>query len=198
MVKIETGTVYRCNLGGLAKRGPSWIAFILFGSSPPPLSASCLSFSVFLCVGGRVYWWEGGGGWERNKILGGGESLALCKSFNTLCAQLPYTVHLVVMLTWSRWPDTRWDSFWGGGTSQPSALLPARIQPLKPFWKLVRTETRDGSHRHNFGENLYRIDFVSCWITVAGFLLGYRFLNPQGLAPLDFWRGGGGGWGRQS
>ncbi len=29
---------------------------------PPPPSTSCLSFSVFLCVAGRAYWRERGGG----------------------------------------------------------------------------------------------------------------------------------------
>jgi hypothetical protein len=36
--------------------------------------------------------------------------------------------------------------------------------------------TRDGSHRDNFGVSLG--DFVSCQVTVLGFFLGYRFLNP--------------------
>ncbi len=43
-------------------RGPGFLPIVLFGSSPtpfPPLrSASCLSFSVFLCVAGRAYWRE--------------------------------------------------------------------------------------------------------------------------------------------
>jgi hypothetical protein len=52
-------------------RWPGFLAVIRFGSvhnpSPPPLpSASCLSFSVFLCVAGRAYWRVGGGDEEPN------------------------------------------------------------------------------------------------------------------------------------
>jgi hypothetical protein len=39
---------------------------------PPPLfpSASCLAFSVFLCIAGRAYWRERGGrGWARSHII---------------------------------------------------------------------------------------------------------------------------------
>ncbi len=49
-------------------RGPGLLALVWFGSTPthfpPLLSATCLSFSVFLCVGSRAYWgrWGGGGG----------------------------------------------------------------------------------------------------------------------------------------
>jgi hypothetical protein len=43
--------------------------------------ASCLSFSVFLCVAGRDYWWERGG---RSQILHRWESLVFYKPSNTL------------------------------------------------------------------------------------------------------------------
>jgi hypothetical protein len=36
-------------------RGPSFLAVVRFGSSPPLPSASCPSFSVFLCVAGQAY-----------------------------------------------------------------------------------------------------------------------------------------------
>jgi hypothetical protein len=45
--------------------GPGFLAVLWFGSSPTPspsqLTASCLSFWLFLCVAGQVYWWERGG-----------------------------------------------------------------------------------------------------------------------------------------
>ncbi len=56
---------------------------------PPLLSARCLSFSVFMCVA-AVEITEGGGGgeWPGAKLYDRHESLALCKSFNTLCVSL--------------------------------------------------------------------------------------------------------------
>jgi hypothetical protein len=43
-------------------REPGFLALGWFGSSPTPFhplpSASCLFFSVFLCVTGQAYWWE--------------------------------------------------------------------------------------------------------------------------------------------
>jgi hypothetical protein len=45
---------------------------------PPLLSTTCLSFSVFACVAGRAYC-----------IIRRRESLALYKSFNTLCVSAP-------------------------------------------------------------------------------------------------------------
>ncbi len=52
---------------------------------PPLLAASCLSFSVFLCVAGRAYWRERGlRVWTRNQIIRQRENLALYKAFNTL------------------------------------------------------------------------------------------------------------------
>ncbi len=51
-------------------RGPGFLAFLWFGSSPTPSSpfpsASCLSFSVSHCVAGRAYWCERGVGEEPN------------------------------------------------------------------------------------------------------------------------------------
>ncbi len=45
-------------------RGPGFLAVVWF--IPPPLpSANCLSFSVFLCLAGRAYYRERGGGGER-------------------------------------------------------------------------------------------------------------------------------------
>ncbi len=56
---------------------------------PPPSTplprASCLSFSVFLCVAGQTYWREWGVmGWSRSQIVRPRGSLVLFKSFNTL------------------------------------------------------------------------------------------------------------------
>ncbi len=86
-------------------RGPVFLSVIWFGSesiewfkedhafyrsytfgssSPSPLfmSASCLSFSVFMCFGGGAYWWERGGkGLERSQIIQRRESLVLYNSF---------------------------------------------------------------------------------------------------------------------
>ncbi len=48
-------------------RRPGFLAVVDFGSSPTHLSsASCLSFSFFLCVAGRAYWRGGGVGEEPN------------------------------------------------------------------------------------------------------------------------------------
>ncbi len=71
-------------------RGLGFLAVVWFGSSPtpfPPLpSASCLSFTVFLCVAVRAYWRERGrGAGARSQIIRPQESLALYNSFNTLC-----------------------------------------------------------------------------------------------------------------
>jgi hypothetical protein len=60
-------------------------------ATPPPhsplsSSASCLSFSDFLCVAGQAYWRDGGGGGDRSQIIWRSESLVLCKSLNTLWA----------------------------------------------------------------------------------------------------------------
>jgi len=88
-------------------RGQGFHAFVWFSSSPtpfPPLpSASCLSFSVFLCVAGRAYWGEKwvGDGW--NQIIRPRERLALYKPFNTLWKihNYPKTKSYV---TGGRWP----------------------------------------------------------------------------------------------
>ncbi len=62
-----------------------WSGWLLPHSFPPPPSASCLSFSVFLCVAGRAYWWERREkGWGRSQNIRRRESLVLYKSFNTL------------------------------------------------------------------------------------------------------------------
>ncbi len=65
-------------------RGPGFLSFVYFGSPPPLPAASCLSFSVFLCVAGRAYWREGVEG-GRCQIIRRRESMVLYKSFNTLC-----------------------------------------------------------------------------------------------------------------
>jgi hypothetical protein len=60
-----------------------------FGSAPPPPpfeSASCFSFSVFLCVAGSAYWRERGTGEQgmgEEPIIRSPGSLAICKSFKT-------------------------------------------------------------------------------------------------------------------
>ncbi len=76
-------------------RGPGFLAVLWFGSSPTPFplsfrSASCLSFSVFLCVADQACWrptGERGRGWARSRIIRPQESLVFYKSFNTLCQQ---------------------------------------------------------------------------------------------------------------
>ncbi len=61
-------------------------------------SATCLSFSIFLCVVGRDYLRKRGGGgwlnrwWLRSRITRPRESPALYTSFNTLCVR-PYPGH---------------------------------------------------------------------------------------------------------
>jgi len=52
---------------------------------PPLPPASCLSFSVFLCVAGEGPSRVEGEWWARCQIIRRRESLALYKSFNTLC-----------------------------------------------------------------------------------------------------------------
>jgi hypothetical protein len=69
-------------------RRPGFLAVTWFGSSPtlpPLLSASCLSFSVFLSVAGRaytVYWREKGGGGA--KPYDGDKAWSSKTSFSTL------------------------------------------------------------------------------------------------------------------
>jgi hypothetical protein len=71
-------------------RGPDFLATVWFGSSPsPPSPASCLSFSVFLCVAGPAYWWEKRGR-GRSQIIRRRGSLVLYKAFNTLCSALSF------------------------------------------------------------------------------------------------------------
>jgi hypothetical protein len=65
-------------------RGPGFLAAVCFGSSPTTFNNWYLfvSFPVRRRSG---YWRERGGrGWARNQIIWPRESLALCKSFNTL------------------------------------------------------------------------------------------------------------------
>ncbi len=53
-------------------RGPGFLAVVWFGSSPtlsPLPSASCLSFSILLCVASRAYWRERG--WSRSQTYDG-------------------------------------------------------------------------------------------------------------------------------
>ncbi len=69
-------------------RGPGFLAVVWYGSSPlhltpPHPSASCPSFSDFLCVAGRAYWQECGGG-GRSQIIRRWESIVLHNTFNNL------------------------------------------------------------------------------------------------------------------
>ncbi len=70
-------------------RGPGFLAVIWFGSLPTPssqLSLSKLSLFLSLPVCRRSSLLTGGGrGWGRSQIIWPQESLALYKSFNTLC-----------------------------------------------------------------------------------------------------------------
>jgi len=69
-------------------RGPDVLALVWFGSYPYPFPwASCLSFLVFLCITGRA---KGGREWGRSQIIRQRESLALFRSFNTLCIVYSY------------------------------------------------------------------------------------------------------------
>jgi hypothetical protein len=66
-------------------RGPNFFAIVWFSSSPIPFPhlpcASCLSFSVFMCIVGQAYRRERGsrGGWGRSQIIRRPESLVLYK-----------------------------------------------------------------------------------------------------------------------
>jgi hypothetical protein len=62
--------------------GAMWCYFCRLQPFLP--SASCLSFSVFLCVTGRASSGRAGVGWARSQIILRRESLVLHKSFNTL------------------------------------------------------------------------------------------------------------------
>jgi hypothetical protein len=87
-----------CNYNRLKQRmiyrGPGFLAVLSVGPSPNPShplqSASCLCFSVFLCVADRGYWQERWGrrGWWRSKLITSQESLVLYKSFNTLWSRV--------------------------------------------------------------------------------------------------------------
>ncbi len=71
----------------LSRRQMIWLLRFYPMPSPPLPSASCLAFSVFLCVAGQAYWRKKGGrGWgRRRQIIRRRQSLVLCKLFNTLC-----------------------------------------------------------------------------------------------------------------
>ncbi len=58
-------------------------------------------------------------------------------------------------------------------------LTSVRNQPTHVAFK-----SWDGSHSDKFVVcwTWKSQDFVSCWVIVVGFFLGYRFFNPQGLA----------------
>jgi hypothetical protein len=58
---IPMSPTHRARKYWMIIRGPGFLEVVWFGSSPSP-SASCLSFSVFLCVAGRVYWQQRGEG----------------------------------------------------------------------------------------------------------------------------------------
>jgi len=67
----------------------------------PLLSASCLSFSVFLCVAGRGNSREGEEGMGRMQIIQRRESLVFYKSFNTLFFEVTEVWHFLVRTrTW--------------------------------------------------------------------------------------------------
>ncbi len=80
-------------------RRQGFLAGVRFGSSPSPFppslpSASCLSFSVFLCLAGRAYCRERRVKWpgeEPNHTTA--RSLVSFKSFNTLCLQRSETLY---------------------------------------------------------------------------------------------------------
>ncbi len=85
-------------------RWSGFLAIVWFGSTSTPFPyiscASCLCFSVFLCVAGRAYWRERGA-WSQIKLLK--------KSFNTLfketslcSSHLAYIVcGLSIVLPWA-------------------------------------------------------------------------------------------------
>ncbi len=65
--------------------------------SPSFSSATCFSFSVFLCVADRTYWREKG--WARSQIIRQRESLALYSSLHTLW------LHISVFIKCRRFSD---------------------------------------------------------------------------------------------
>ncbi len=66
----NNATFYRVNMCRreywMIRKGQTLLAVVWFDSYPTPfpplLSASCLSFSDFLCIAGQAYWRKGGGG----------------------------------------------------------------------------------------------------------------------------------------
>jgi hypothetical protein len=71
----------------LSRRSIIWLLPHPF---PPLLSASCLSFSVFLFVGGRANWRKRGG---MSLVIRRRESLVLYKSYNIPYVYLEYVVN---------------------------------------------------------------------------------------------------------
>jgi hypothetical protein len=63
------------------------IWFLPHPPTPPLLSASCISFSVFVRIAGLAYDVRGGSGWVRSQIVRRLECLVLYRSFNTLWVQ---------------------------------------------------------------------------------------------------------------
>ncbi len=81
-------------------RGPGFLAFVWFGSTPTPypppspVSKVTLFLSLSVCRRSSLLTEEGGGGWSR--IIRPQESLALHKTFNTLCEKLYRRVQALV------------------------------------------------------------------------------------------------------
>jgi hypothetical protein len=99
-------------------RGPGFLAFVWFGSSPIP---SPLPAAICLSVAVRAYWREKGGwGWWSSQIVRRRESLALLKSFNTLCSLVQTVVAgpcddsvgeirlPVFTMLWMKWTETQY------------------------------------------------------------------------------------------
>ncbi len=105
-------------------RDPGFLAVVCsapWSHPTPPLSACCLSFSVFFSVVGRSYW-RGGPEWARSQIVRPQEWLALCKSFNTLSLTLSKGPIMGTSLWQKVSPQSVYPSLW----IRPSFLILAR------------------------------------------------------------------------
>ncbi len=179
----------------------SWAPFLqVFGSDPeldpyPQIwiriqnqlqTYSVSNFQFFILL---VFWVGSGAGSISRSGSGSGMTCQVGSGSGINHSRSSTQLLVAVPATWS----------WNSWRRLPSRLCRICISffcsSFILFWTLQNNpklnfigKIWDGSHRDKFGESLE--DFVSCRVTVVGYFLGYRILNPYGLA-YGFLRGWG-------